>query len=169
MHEGVKALVGVFMPFGGEVEGEHGGFEWGMPQGTLEETGIHASCEPRGGVRMPQGMDGDAHFGDLGPVFGCAEGALDAGATPRRGRRRTVGVMAPGGGKEPGLVTMGFPGGAEQREGIGGQRDVPVFGALATMDMALEALAIDVRDLEGEGFMEPEAQALDRGEGDLVV
>ena len=78
-------------------------------------------------------------------------------------------MIAPGGGKEPGRVTMGFPGGAEQREGLGGQRDVPVFGALATMDMDLEALAIDVRDLEGEGCMEPEAQARDRGAGDLVV
>jgi len=37
------------------------------------------------------------------------------------------------------------------------------------MDMDLEALAIDVRDLEEEGFMEPEAQAIDRGEVDLVV
>jgi hypothetical protein len=37
------------------------------------------------------------------------------------------------------------------------------------MDMDLEALAIDVRDLEAEGFMEPEAQAIDRGEVDLVV
>jgi len=37
------------------------------------------------------------------------------------------------------------------------------------MDLDLEALAIDVRDLEGEGFMEPEAHARDGGEGDLVV
>ena len=59
-------------------------------------------------------------------------------------------MSAPGGGKEPGGVTMGFPVGAEQREGICGQGDVPVFGALATMDMDLEALAIDVRDLQGE-------------------
>jgi hypothetical protein len=35
--------------------------------------------------------------------------------------------------------------------------------------MDLEALASDVRDLEGEGCMEPEAQAVDGGEGDLVV
>jgi hypothetical protein len=35
--------------------------------------------------------------------------------------------------------------------------------------MDLEALAIDVRDLEGEGFMEPEAQARDGGEIDLIV
>jgi hypothetical protein len=35
--------------------------------------------------------------------------------------------------------------------------------------MDLEALAIDVRDLEGEGFMEPESQAIDGGEVHLVV
>ncbi len=37
------------------------------------------------------------------------------------------------------------------------------------MDMDLEALAINVRDLEEEGFMEPEAQAIDGGEIDLIV
>ena len=37
------------------------------------------------------------------------------------------------------------------------------------MDLDLEALAIAVRDLQEEGFMEPEAQAIDRGEVDLVV
>jgi hypothetical protein len=35
--------------------------------------------------------------------------------------------------------------------------------------MDLEALAIDVGDLKGEGFMESESQAVDSGEGDLVV
>ena len=78
-------------------------------------------------------------------------------------------VIPPGGGKEPGGVTMGFPVGAEQREGLCGQGDVPVFGALAAVDMDLEALAIDVGDLQGEGFMEPESQAIDGGEVDLVV
>ena len=148
---------------------EHGGFELGVPQGALDETGVHAGFEQMGGVGMPQGMDGDAHFGDAGSLFGCAEGALDTGATHGGGRRRTLVVIPPGGGKEPGGVPMGFPGGAEQREGLGGQGDVPVFGALAAVDMDLEALAIDVGDLQGEGFMEPEAQAIDGGEGDLVV
>jgi hypothetical protein len=37
------------------------------------------------------------------------------------------------------------------------------------MDLALEARAIEVRDLEAEGFMEPAAQARDGGEVDLVV
>ena len=64
---------------------------------------------------------------------------------------------------------MGFPIGAEESEGLLGQGDVPVFGALAAVDMDLEALAIDVGDLQGQGFLEPEAQAIDSGEVDLVV
>jgi len=35
--------------------------------------------------------------------------------------------------------------------------------------MDLETLAIEVRDLQGEGCMEPESQARDGGEGDVVV
>ena len=53
MHEGVEALVGIFMPFVGEVYIDHGGFEWCMPQVALDETGIHAGFEEMGGVRMP--------------------------------------------------------------------------------------------------------------------
>jgi hypothetical protein len=64
---------------------------------------------------------------------------------------------------------MGFPGGAQQSQRLGGQGDVPVLGALAAVDMDLEALAVNSGDLQGEGFMEPEAQALDGGEGDLIV
>ena len=64
---------------------------------------------------------------------------------------------------------MSFPVGAEQHKGLCGQGDVAVFGALATMAMALEALTIDVRDLQGKSLMEPEAQAIDGGKVDLVV
>ena len=130
------------------MEVDHRGFELGVPQVALDEPGIHAGFEQMGSVGMPQGMDSDAHFGDPGPVFRCAEGALDTGATHRGSRRRTLEVIAPGGGEEPGGVTMGFPVGAEQREGLGGEGDVPVLGALPTMDMDLEALPINVRDLE---------------------
>src|SRR5215471_3969502 len=37
------------------------------------------------------------------------------------------------------------------------------------MDMDLKTLAIDVRDLQEESFMQPESQAVDGGEIDLVV
>ena len=131
-----------------------------------------AGCGDHARQRHPyaaQGMDSDPCFGQAGPVFGCAEGALDTGAAHRGSCRRTLGVSAPSGGKEPGLMTMGFPGGAQQREGSCGPGDVPIFGALAAVARDLEALTVNSGDLEEEGFMEPEAQARDRGEGDLVV
>jgi hypothetical protein len=165
----METLVGIFMPCVGEVEGEHRGVKLGRSHVALHEAGIHPSFEQMGGVGMPEGMHGDAHFPHAGPVFRSTEGALDTGATHGGGCRRTVGVLPPGGGKEPGLVTRGFPGGAEQREGIGGQGDVPIFGALAAVDMDLEALAITVGNLEEEGVMESEAHAIDGGKGDLVV
>lgn len=157
MHEGVETLVGLFLPLVGEVEVDHRGFELGVPQVALDEPGIHAGCEQMGSVGMSQGMDSDAHFGDPGPLFRFAEGPLDTGATHRGSRRRTVGVLAPGGGKEPGRVAMGFPVSAEQCPCLFGQGHIPVFGALAAMDMDLETWAIDVGDLQEEGFVESES------------
>jgi len=66
-------------------------------------------------------------------------------------------------------MTRGLPGGAEESQRLGGQGDVPVLGALAAVDMALEALAVNIDDLEVQGFMEPEAQAIDGGEVDLIM
>jgi len=109
VHEGVEALVGLVMPCVGEVEGDHGGCELGVPQGALNETGVHAGFEPMGGVGMPQGREGHAHFGHAGTVFGGTEGALDTGPTHGVGSRRTVLLSPPGGGKKPSLVTMSFP------------------------------------------------------------
>jgi hypothetical protein len=169
LHEGVETLIGIFMAFVGEVSGDHRSFELGVTQGALDETGIDAGFEQMGGVGMPEGMDGYTGFGNAGTVFGFAEGPLDTAPTHWGGRGWTLELIAPGSRKEPGRVPMGFPGGAEQSQGILGQGDVPVFGALAAVDMDLEALAIEVRDLQGEGFLEPEAQAVDGGEGDLVV
>ena len=140
-----------------------------MPQVAWDEPRIDAGFKEMGGVRMSAGMDGDPCFGNAGPVFGGPEGALATGATQGKGSRRALFGIAPCGGKEPGRVTGGFPVDAEQSERIFGEGDVAVFGALAAVDMDLEARAIDVRDLQGEGFMEPEAQAGAGGAGDLVV
>src|SRR5262249_49036082 len=115
------------------------------------------SFEQMRSVGMPQGMDSDAHFGDPSTVFGFTEGTLDTGATHGIGSRRALFLIAPRGGKEPGLVPVGFSVSAEEREGLFRQGDVAVFGALTAVDMDLEALAIDVRDLQEEGFMEPQA------------
>ena len=112
MHEGVEALVGVFLPCVGEVERDHGGFELGMPQGALDEARIDAGFKEMGGVRMSESMDSDTGLGEPGSLFGGAEGALDPGATHRGGCGRTLSLVAPRGGKEPGRVPRGFPGGS---------------------------------------------------------
>jgi len=140
-----------------------------VPQIALDEPGIHPRFPQMRGVGMPERMEGDTYFGNPGPVFGFAEGPLDTAPAHGRGRSRTVVLIPPGGGEKPGLVPVGFPVGTEPREGLGGQRDVAVFGALAAVDMDLEARAIDIGDLQEEGFLEPEAQAIDGGEVDLVV
>ena len=62
-------------------------------------------------------MDGHAGFGHAGPMFGGAKGTLDTSATHGGGRPRALFLTAPGGGKEPGLITMGFPVGSQQSEG----------------------------------------------------
>src|SRR5207244_383210 len=94
---------------------------------------------------------------------------LDPGATHGEGRRRTVGVIPPGGRKAPGGVTMGGPGGTQQSQRICGQRAVAVLSALATVARDLEALAIKVGNLQEEGGMEPEAPARDGGAGDRIL
>ena len=60
MHEGVEALVGLFLSLVREVKGDHRGFELGVPQVTLDEPGIDARFQQMGGVGMPQRMDGMA-------------------------------------------------------------------------------------------------------------
>jgi len=169
MPKGIEALGGVFLPCVGEVSIDPGRVEVGGPQGTLEKPGMHTGFKAMGGVGMPQGMDGDAPGGAPGPGLGGAAGALDPAPTHGSGRGRALLVIPPGGGKAPGGVARRVPGGAQQREGRGGQGAVAVLGALATMARDREALAIDVGDLQGEGCMEPEAPVRDGGAGDLVV
>ena len=54
-------------------------------------------------------MNGDAHFGDAGAPYGFAKCALDAGPTHGISGGGGLLLIAPGGRKEPGLVTVGFP------------------------------------------------------------
>jgi hypothetical protein len=76
--------------------------------------------------------------------------------------------MTAGGGKEPGVVARGFPVGAQQSEGICRQRDVAGLGTLSPVAMKLEALAIEIGNLEVESFMQPESQTVDSGQVDLM-
>jgi hypothetical protein len=118
---------------------------------------------------MPQGMDRPPGCAQAGAPLGGPEGALDTAPTQRRGRGRALLVIPFSGGKEPRGVPMSLPGGAQPREGLSGQGNVPILGVLPTVDRALEALAIKVRALQRQGCMEPETQAGDGGKGDVSV
>jgi hypothetical protein len=157
------------MTFLGEVEVAHGGFEAGVPQGDLDEAEVDASFEQRGGVRMSEGMDSQAGFGNPGALFGCAEGTLDAVSAHGKSGGRTLFLIPPGGRKEPGLVAVGSPVSSKQSEGICGQGDIAVFSAFASVDMDDHTLRVNVGNLKVEGFMEPKSQAIDSGEVDLIV
>lgn len=165
----MQTRVSIFMAFVREVHGEQGGFALGRAQGALDETGVHAGFEHRGGIRMSAGRDGDTCFGDVDSLFGDAEGPLDTGPTQGSGCGRTLVVIAPGGGKAPGGMTGGFPGGAEQSQRICGEGHVTVLGAFPAVAMDLEALALNVRHLQVKGFMESASQTLDGGAVDLIV
>jgi hypothetical protein len=169
VHAGVETLGGLFRACGGEGEGDQWGVALGVPQGALHAPGRPTGVTQRGGGGLPPGRAGHAHVAQPGPVVRGPAGALDPGATHGRGRRRTWGVIAPGGGPEPGGVPRGCPGGAQQREGLGRQGDGAVVGALATLDRDLEALSVKSGDLQGEGGMAPQAPPLDRGAVDLGV
>jgi hypothetical protein len=97
LHERIDPRIGILMTFLGEVEIHHDGFEAGMPEGELDEAEGDTRFEQRGGVRMSEGMDSQAGFGNPG--------------APR----------------------------------------------------------VDVGTLQGESCVAPEAQAVDRSEGDLIV
>ena len=153
----------------GQRERDQGGVEPGVSQGALDEAEIDTGFEERGRVSMSEGMDGHTGFGDTGPPCGCTEGPLDAVSTHGRSGGSTVLLIPPGGRKEPEGVVGGGPGGAEQTQSIFGQGDVAVFGPLAAVDMALEALTVDVGTLQGECCVEPQSQTGNGREVNLVV
>jgi hypothetical protein len=122
-----------------------------------------------GGVGMAQRRHGHAHCGEPGARCGGAAGARATGATHGGSRRGTWGVIPSGGGQAPGRVARGLPGGAEQGQGLCGEGPIPVFGALAAVDLDLETWASDVGALQEEGVGASESQARDGGAGDWVV
>jgi hypothetical protein len=147
---------------------DHGGFKPSVPQGELDEAEVDAGCEERGGGSMSEGMAGHTQFGKASAACGGAEGPLDAVAAHGKSGGRTLFVIPPGGRKAPGGVVVGFPIGPEHSQSVCGQRNLPVLGARASMDLDDHTLRVNVGTLKGEGFVEPESQAVDGGAGDLM-
>ena len=64
MHEGIDTRIGIFMPFLGQMQVNHGGFESGVSEVELDEAEVDTGFEEMGGVGMSEGMDGEAGFGN---------------------------------------------------------------------------------------------------------
>ena len=114
-------------------------------------------------------MDADVSFDDASPLGRCAESALDAAAAHGRGRGGQVFVIASRSGKEPGGVAMGFPGEAQELQGVMRQGDLAVLGALAAVDVDHVARAIEIAHLQGKRFVQAQPTAVDGGEVDTIV
>ena len=141
------------MAFVRQVEGEHGGFEVCMAHGTLQSAEVDARFEPMGGRGMAERMDADVSCEDASPLGRFAERALDTAAAHGSGRGGHVFVISPARRKEPGRVAMGFPGEAQERQGVMRQGDRAVLGARAAVDVEQVARAIDIAHLKGQSFV----------------
>lgn len=106
------------MTFLSQMQIDHGGFESGVAEVELDESEVNAGFEQMGGVRMPEGMDGQAGFGNPGTAFGFAEGPLNAVSAHGFSGARALLLIASGGRKEPGRVAVRFPVGPQEHEGI---------------------------------------------------
>lgn len=148
---------------------EHGGVKPGGAEREWDASEVDAGFEQMGGVRMSEGRQSTAEFGNAGPLCGFAAGALDPGPTPGKSGGRAVLVIAPGGGEEPGGMTGCGPGPSQKPQSILRQGDVTVLGALASVAMAHHALGIAIEHLQAAPCLEPASEAGAGGAIDLIV
>jgi len=66
-------------------------------------------------------------------------------------------------------MVVGGPIASEQLEGGLGERDVAIFGTLATVDMDHHTGGIDIGDFEVETFMEPQSAGIDGGKIGVIL
>ena len=114
-------------------------------------------------------MHGNVTFADASALCGFSQGPLDAASVHGSGGTSPLLLISPGGGKEPGGMSVRGPGVSEESEGVRRKRDVAVLGTLASVHVDHESLAVDVGSVEKESFVHPESQARDGGEVNLIV
>jgi hypothetical protein len=73
------------------------------------------------------------------------------------------------GGEEEARMAVGYPIVAEQVEGGLGEREVAIFGALATVDMDHHAGGVDIGDFEMESFVKSQAAGVYSREIGIVL
>jgi hypothetical protein len=125
--------------------------------------------EPRRGIAVAERRNADSAVHEASALLGFAEGPLDAAAMHGCGGGCHVLLITSSGGKKPRRMAVGCPGVSYEGEGIWREGDVAVLGPLAPMHVDHESLAVDVRHVEKESFVQSESQARDGGAIHTVV
>src|SRR5580765_396378 len=114
-------------------------------------------------------MEADAAFADASWQTCFEKRALDTGPAHGSGGGGGLLVILASGGKQQTGMAVGFPVLAEQEQGLHGQGQDAVAGALAAMDMQHPTRAIDIADFQIQPLMEAQPATVDGSEIDLVV
>lgn len=75
-HQIVDDADGSLMPLGGEMEVDHGGIQTAMAEILLNAPDVDPGLQQMGGIRVPEGVDGNALF-DVELFEHPSQGALD--------------------------------------------------------------------------------------------
>ena len=158
-----------FGAFLGEVKINHGGLEATVAHISLHYPGVDPGFQKMSGIAMPEGMYGNPALIDAGIEFGTPEGALETVEDHGLLGSRCFVMSSANSGKNEDRVAMGDPIAAEQMIGLLGKRHIAVLGSLAAVDMEHHSLAVDVGNLDGQRFRNPQAACLNSGKAGVVV
>lgn len=162
-------LGGIFLALLSQLEREQGGPQVSGAQGALDDAGGATGFKERSGRRGAQGMKADASCGDAGPLFGVAEGSLDAASAQGRGGWGGGLVLSSRGGKEPEGVAVGLPVVSQEEPRVVGEGNRAVLGSLTAMDRDQRAVTIESGDLKGQACREAQPPGVDWGQREAVV
>jgi hypothetical protein len=168
-HYVIDQLAGVFLTFLGEVKIEHGGFELGMAQVTLDDAQVDTGFEEMGGIAMAKRVYGNSLFTDGGGKFSVTEGALNTTFCHGIEGIFCARSASAESGEDKARMAVGHPIAAQQPQSGLRQRNVAILSALTAVDMDHHALTIDIGDFEIKSFVKPQAAGVHGGKIDVIV
>jgi hypothetical protein len=146
-----------------DMEVDHGALECLVSEEFLDMAYGDIGLDEMGGIGMPEHVWMDVLFQGES-LHGALENGLDStGAGVGGSGRCMLPVVVTEGREDPAWVAVGGVVSAEHCEGDGRQRHHAIHGTLAGVDMYEAAITEDVRDLEGEGLTQAQAEGVERG------
>jgi hypothetical protein len=135
----------------------------------LDNSWIDAGLQKMGSIAVTKRMNGDSAFGDPCSVPGLTERSLDT--VNGHGLVGSWGLIVSSAQsrEDENGVPVGYPVAAKQLIGVLRKGNVAVLGSVATMDMDHPSLAVNVEDLQGQCFGDPQTAGIDGGKASVVV